>query len=273
MNTTTTTPRTATSADGTTIAYQACGDGPPVVLIGGAFNDRSTVAGLAAALAPNFTAIAYDRRGRGDSDDQADAGDYAVERETEDLAAVIDSVGGSAGLFGHSSGGLLALEAVLHGLPIDKVAVYEPSYVPDGSGPRPPADLLDRLKALVKDGDSDAAAELFLHEQVGVPAPMLSEMRAGQAWGFLTGLAHTLPYDLALSSPGRLSAGRLATIAVPTLAINGDQTQDWLQAATRTTADAIPGARHNVLAGQDHGVLHNPGALRPLLADFFEEAH
>lgn len=268
----TTTVQTVRSADGTTIAYQAIGDGTPVILIGGAFNDRTTVAGLAAALAPHVTAISYDRRGRGDSTDNADQGDHTVDREIEDLAAVIDNLGGNAGLFGHSSGGLLALEAALHGLPIDKVAVYEPSYIPDGTRPQPPADLLDHLKELISNADKDAAAALFLQEQVGVPAPMVNEMRTGQGWGFLTSLAHTLPYDVALSSPDRLGANHLAAINIPTLAINGDQTWDWLQAGTQTIADLIPGARHAVLAGQDHGVLHNPEALRPLLTDFFQDA-
>lgn len=265
----TTTIQTVVSADGTTIAYQAVGDGPPAILVGGAFNDRSTVAGLAATLAPTCTAIAYDRRGRGDSTDNADPRDYSVDREIEDLAALIDGLGAEVGLFGHSSGGLLALEAVLHGLPVGKVAVYEPSYLVEGARPRPPADLLDRLTALVGDGDRDAAAALFLREQVGVPEPVVDGMRTGPAWEFLTALAHTLPYDVAVSDPDRLGADRLAAIGIPTLAVNGDRTEPWLQAATRTIADTIPGARHSVLAGEDHSVLHNPAALRPLLAEFF----
>lgn len=267
-----TTIQTVTSADGTTIAYQAIGDGPPVILIGGAFNDRTTVAGLAAAIAPELTAISYDRRGRGDSTDKAGHGDYTVAREIEDLAALIDQLGGTVGLFGHSSGGLLALEAVLHGLPIGKVAVYEPSYITDGTRPQPPADLMDRLKDLISNADTDAAAALFLQEQVGVPAPIVNDMRTGPVWGFLNSLAHTLPYDVALSGPERFGASRLAMIDIPTLAINGDQTEDWLQAATRTVADTIRGARHHVLAGQDHGVLHDPEALRQLLTDFFTDA-
>ena len=268
----TTTFQTVTSADGTTIAYQTVGEGPPVILIGGAFNDRSTVAGLAAALAPPVMAISYDRRGRGDSTDNSTPGDFSVDREIDDLAAVIDNVGGNVGLFGHSSGGLLAADAVLHDLPVDKLAVYEPSFIPDGARPQPPADLLDRLKELISNADSDAAAALFLREHVGVPEPVVTEMRTGQAWDFLTSLAHTLPYDVALGSSDRLGGNRLAAINIPTLAINGDRTGDWLQAATKTIADLVPGARHAVLEGQDHGVLHNPEALRPLLTDFFKDA-
>lgn len=274
MNTTAQTSiRTVHSADGTSIASQAIGDGPPVILIGGAFNDRSTVAGLAATLAPQLTAISYDRRGRGDSTDNAAKGEYIVEREIEDLAALINALGSNVDLFGHSSGGLLALEAVVHGLPIGKVAVYEPSYTSDNTQPQPPADLLNRLKALITDDDRGAAAALFLEEQAGVPAPMINEMRAGQAWGYFTSLAHTLPYDVALSSSHRLRANLLATINIPVLAINGDKTSEWLQAATNTIATVIPRAQHTVLAGHDHAVLHNPEALRPLLTGFFTTAH
>ncbi len=130
----TTTRETVTSADGTRIAVERSGDGPAVILIGGAFNDRSSVAALAAELAPAFTAIAYDRRGRGDS---GDAEGYSVDREIEDLTAVIEHAGGSARLFGHSSGGNLAIEATVRGLAVDRLAVYEPAFVVgDGACPR-----------------------------------------------------------------------------------------------------------------------------------------
>jgi pimeloyl-ACP methyl ester carboxylesterase len=124
---------TVTSADGTPIAVERKGGGPPVILIGGAFNDRSAVAGLAAAQPPDFTAVTYDRRGRGDSGDSAN---YAVEREIEDLAAVIAQTGGTAGVFGHSSGAVLALEAAQRGVGIGKLAAYEPTYVIEGTRPR-----------------------------------------------------------------------------------------------------------------------------------------
>src|ERR1700758_496625 len=121
--------KTVISADGTPIAVERTGSGQPVILIGGAFNDRSTVAGLAGVLAGEFTAVTYDRRGRGDS---GDAASYAVEREIEDLAAVISYAGEPASVFGHSSGAILALEAASRGLAVSKVAVYEPTYVVEG---------------------------------------------------------------------------------------------------------------------------------------------
>ena len=259
--------KTVNSADGTQIAYDVAGDGPPVILVGGAFNDRSTVAGLAAVLAPDLTAVSYDRRGRGDSGNN-DA-TFAIEREIEDLAAVIGQVGGSASVFGHSSGAVLALEAAERGVPIDRLAVYEPPYITDGSRPVPPASAADQLKELIAADRRDEAVTLFLTVSVGVPADMVAGMRASEMWGWFLGLAHTLPYDLELCGPGQvLPADRLATIEVPALAIGGSLSPQWLPAAARAVAGAIPGARYETLEGQDHGVLNQPEALRPLLTGF-----
>ena len=259
--------KTVSSADGTQIAYDRSGDGPPVILVGGAFNDRSTVAGLAALLAPDLTAVRYDRRGRGDSGNN-DA-TFAIEREIEDLAAVIGQVGGSASVFGHSSGAVLALEAAERGAAIDRLAVYEPPYITDGSRPRPPASAADQVKALIAEDRRDEAVTIFLTVSVGVPADLVAGMRASEMWGWFLGLAHTLPYDLALCGPGQaLPADRLATIEVPALSIGGSLSPEWLPAAARAVAGAIPGARYETLDGQDHGVLNQPEALRPLLIDF-----
>lgn len=258
---------TVISADGTPIAVERTGSGQPVILVGGAFNDRSTVAGLASVLAGDFTAVTYDRRGRGDS---GDAASYAVEREIEDLAAVISYGGEPAGVFGHSSGAILALEAASRSLAVSNVAVYEPTYVVDGTRPRPGDDLAERLRARLGQGDRDGAAALFLAEAVGMPAEVIEAMRTSQMWGWFTGLAHTLPYDVALCGPGMvLPAGRLAAIKVPVLAIAGGASPAWLPAAARAAADAIPGARYITLDGQDHGVLNQPGSLRSALAGYF----
>jgi len=129
--------------------------------------------------------------------------------------------------------------------------------------------MIDRIRALLAAGQRDEAAALFMTEQVGVPAEMVGGMRASEMWGWFTGLAHTLPYDLAVCGPGCvLPADRLATIEVPALAIDGGESWDWIRAATRGVADAIPGARYVTLDGQDHGVLNQPEALRPVLIDF-----
>jgi pimeloyl-ACP methyl ester carboxylesterase len=263
---------TVTSADGTPISVEIAGTGRPVILIGGAFNDRSTVAALAAALARRMTVLTYDRRGRGASGQVGPWTGDGADREVEDLAAVIEAAGGTADLFGHSSGAVLALEAAQRGLPAGKVAVYEPSYVTDESlRSRPPADLADRIAALVEAGRRDEAVEAFLTEAAAVPPEMAAGLRGNAGmWGLFTGLAHTLPYDVALCDPGQaVPAERFAGIAVSVLAIGGDQSPQWLPAAARAVAAAVPGARYVTLHGQDHGVLNQPEALVPVLADFY----
>ena len=262
-----TTLGTVTSKDGTRIVYEVVGSGPPVILIGGAFNDRSTVMALATTLASDLAAVAYDRRGRGDSGDSAD---QAVEREIEDLAALIERVGGSARLFGHSSGAVLALEAAIHGLAVDRLAVYEPPYIVEGTRPRPAADATDRLRALLADGHPDDAVALFQTEVIGLPPEMVDGMRASAVWGHLVNLAPSLPRELELFAPAyRVPAARLGTISVPTLAMAGSRSSEWVQVGTRAVTDAIPGARFVTLEGQDHGVLRQPEALRPVLLDFY----
>lgn len=257
---------TVTSADGTDIALEQTGTGAPVVLIGGAYNDRSTVAALAATLAPDFTAITYDRRGRGRSGNNDDG--FHVDRELEDLAAVIERSGGTASVFGHSSGGVLAIEAALRGLPVERLAVYEPSYIPAGTRPQPGAGLYERLVRLVGEDRRDDAVTLFQTEAVGLPAAMIEGMRSSDAWGWFTGLAHTLPYDVALHGDYQPPAARLGTLGIPALAVDGSQSPDWIRTSTRAVAEAIPGARYVTLDGQDHGVLHHPEALHPVLSAF-----
>ena len=255
------------SADGTQIALEVAGTGRRVVLIGGAFNDRTTMAGLARVLSPHYQAVIYDRRGRGDSSDAS--ADFSADREMEDLRAVIAHVGGTAALFGHSSGAVLALEAARRRLPVERVAAYETPFVPEGSRPRPAPDVAGRLASLVRAGDRDEAAALFQAEVVGLPAEMVAGMRRSDIWGYLTGQAHTLPYDMALFRPGNpVPADQLAQIAVPVLAIAGSDTFPWLAQATEQVASAIPGARFLSLAGQDHGVLHQPESLLPCLREF-----
>ena len=187
----TTTVEKVNSADGTSIALEVAGSGHPVVLIGGAFNDRTTTAGLAQVLAPYYRAVTYDRRGRGESGDESV--DYSVDREMEDLRAVIGHVGGTASLVGHSSGAVLALEAAIRRLPVDKVAAYEPSFVPEGSRPRPAPDAAERLRRFVETGDRDGATALFQTEMIGLPPEMVEGMRHSDMWSFFTRLAHSLP--------------------------------------------------------------------------------
>ncbi|MGA3183474.1 MAG: alpha/beta hydrolase [Candidatus Dormibacteria bacterium] len=263
-----TTPfETVRSADGTTIAVERSGEGRPVVLIGGAFSDRATAAGLAQVLAPHFTTVTYDRRGRGDS---GDSDRYALEREIEDLTAVIEGVGGRAGVFGHSSGAILALEAASAGAPIRGVVAYEPPYISDGF-PRPAADLVDRLRALIAQDRRDDAVALFQTEAIGIPAQVVAGFRTTEMWPGLVAVAHTLPYDVEITGPGNvLRPGRLGAISVPTLIIAGTASMPWMLPGTRAAAAAIPGGRHLELAGADHGTpqSHPDVLLQPLL-DFY----
>ena len=255
------------SADGTSIALEVAGDGSVVVLIGGAFNGRTTTSGLAQVLAPHYRAVTYDRRGRGESGDESV--DDSVDREMADLRAVIGHLGATASLVGHSSGAVLALEAAIRRLPVDKVAAYEPPFVPEGSRPRPAEDVAERLLRLVKAGDRDGATALFQAEVVGLPPQMIEGMRQSEMWGFLTRLADSLPYDCALFEPGwPVPDSRLARIQVPTLVIAGSSTFPWLGTAAQQVADAVPGARFCSLEGQDHGVLQQPAALLACLREF-----
>ncbi len=248
---------TVTSADGTRIAFERTGDGPAVILVGGAFNDRTTVADLAKQLASDYTVYSYDRRGRGGS---TDAPDYTATREVEDLAALIEHAGGSAHVFGHSSGAVLALAAARQGLPIGKVVVYEPPFAPHLTG------LLDRLRELVKEGRRDEAAASFLTEAGGAPAEVVAGMQAGPMWGWFTGLAHTLPYDVELCVT--VTVESLGSIGVPVLAISGGDSPPPLTEPAKAVAATIPGARYVSMPGHDHSVLQQPAALAPVLREF-----
>src|ERR687892_1110996 len=139
-------PAFVPSADGTRIAYETVGSGPPVVLVSGAFGTRMDARELAGALSKRFAAAGYDRRGRGDS---GDTRPYAPARELDDLRAVIDALGGSAFVYGHSSGGALSLDAAAAGLPIMKLAVYEPPFTIDDSRPPYPDGFIETLRGLV----------------------------------------------------------------------------------------------------------------------------
>lgn len=258
---------TVTSRDGTTIAFERSGDGSAVILVGGAFSTREAAAPIAALLAPSLTVVAFDRRGRGDS---GDTPPYAIEREVEDLAALVAEVGGSAALFGMSSGAALSLEAALRGLPMTALAVYEPPYLVDPDHPPLADDYRGRLRTHLDAGDRGAAVELFLREAVMVPEPALAEMRASPTWPAMEALAHTLLYDQAvvdetpLDRPGPLR--RFAPIAIPTLTLSGGDSPDWLTAAARQLAEILPHARHVSLAGQTHAV--DPAVLAPVVLEF-----
>jgi len=263
--------KTVRSKDGTTIAYDQAGHGPPLVLVDGALNSRAFGLNgpLAAVLADRFTVVTYDRRGRGDS---GDTPPYAAQREIEDLEAVIDASRGLAYVYGISSGAGLALEAAC-ALPakVAKLALYEPVFVVDDSRPPVPADAVQQVNELLARGRRGAAVKLFLREDAQVPAVFVALMPLMPAWGKLKALAHTLPYDLTIMDGGQqgrpLPPGRWASLTAPALVIAGGKSPAWLQNAARALARALPGASHQTLPGQTHIV--KPKALAPVLADFF----
>lgn len=182
---------------------------------------------------------------------------------------MIDALGGSVSVFGHSSGAVLALQAAMHRLPIERLAVFEPSYMVAGTRLLPPDDLDERLATLVREGRRDDAVILFSTEAVGLPDAVVEGMRAAPVWSWLTAFAHTLPYDLAVHHGYELPTARLAELELPLLALDGSASFPWIRATARAVAQSVPGARHLTLEGQDHSVLQHPEALRPALVEFF----
>ena len=253
---------TVHSRDGTTIGYTSIGDGPPVVLVdpAGGFRGFGLLTPLAEALASDFTAITYDRRGRGESGDTLP---YAVEREIEDLAAVIeDAAGGSAFVYGFSSGAILALWAAAVGLPIQKLALLEPPLPlePEPEGEDLGAEVAE-LVAVGRRGD----AFMHFNRSIGVPEEMLAGMRDQPWWPAAEALAHTLVYDSRISA--EFDVGRLASIATPTLVVDSSASDERLHAWSTAAAEALPNGVHRTLPGEWHGVA--PEVLAPVMRDFF----
>jgi pimeloyl-ACP methyl ester carboxylesterase len=260
---------TARSKDGTTIAYERSGSGPPLILVDGALCSRAFGPSpkLAPILSRHFTVYAYDRRGRGES---GDTSPYSPVREVEDIAALIQEAGGSASLLGLSSGGALALEAAASGLRIDKVIAYEPPYV-DDSGQGRGAAHEQELKRRLAAGRRGAALKYFMKDMVGAPAVFVVIARLMPwMWRKLEAVAQTLPYDAAVMTEFRIPRGRFASIRQPTLVMNGSKTNARLREAARTVATVVPGARYRELAGQTHNV--SPQALAPAVVEFLTSA-
>jgi len=254
---------TAVSADGTAIAFDRYGDGPPIIMAAGAFNTRSTTEPLARALQEQFTVLNYDRRGRGDS---GDTPPYSVGREIEDLDALITAAGGSASVFGYSSGAILALKAAASGLAITNLALYEPPFNADDSYPPLPADLADQLDKLVSAGRRGDAVELYQTRAVGIPEDVVAQMRHAPFRPGLEAIAHTLVYDATIVGDRSLPADLLASVTTPALVICGEQSPPFLRAAARAVAQTLPNGRLRSLPGQTHDI--SPEATAPVMAEF-----
>ena len=263
---------TVTSKDGTRIAFDQRGSGPPLVLVDGALCSRKfgPMASLAELLAPRFTVFNYDRRGRGDS---GDTPPYSVERETEDLAALVETAGGAPFLYGSSSGAALVMRAAAGGVRARKLVLHEPPYALDDSA----SPLLGSYRArigelLAADRRGDAVA-LFM-KVVGVPAFGVFMMRLmPNIWPKMKAVARTLPYDFAQlgDTPGKPLSRELrdvmAAVSAPTLLVLGGKSPDWMRRAVETVASAIPGAKQRTVPGQNHAIAAK--AIAPVLVEFF----
>jgi pimeloyl-ACP methyl ester carboxylesterase len=259
-----------TSRDGTQIAYTRAGDGPAVILVDGALCHRGQGPNrkLADRLSRQFTVFSYDRRGRGES---GDTQPYAVERELEDLAAVIDAAGGSAHLYGISSGAMLALEAAER-LPgkVSRLALYEVPSVVDDSRPPVPETYAAQLEALLAAGRRSAAVRLFMSAVVGLPSMLVAAMPLFPGWSKNKACAHTLAYDAAVMGDTQrgqpLPAGRWTSVTAPTLVVCGAKSPAWMRNASSQLAEVVPNARRRTLEGQRHYV--KADAIAPVLREF-----
>jgi pimeloyl-ACP methyl ester carboxylesterase len=257
--------RSVTSADGTLIAYEQHGSGPALIVVDGAMSTRSGKAALRALLAPHLTVCGYDRRGRGDSGDTLP---YAVEREIEDIQALIGVAGGTAALYGHSSGAALALDAALQlGDCVTRIAMYEPPYNDDPAARQAWRRYLGQLAEALAAGRHGDAVALFM-TLVGTPAGQIDEMRKQDFWPAMAALGPTLAYDhtAILGIDGAVPLQRAARLSLPALVMYGTASFPFMAETARALQRAMPDAKLRALEGQDHNV--SPAALAPLLLEF-----
>lgn len=259
------------SKDGTSIAYDRMGSGPPLLLVDGAmcYRDSGPMKPLAERLSADFTVFTYDRRGRGESGDTMP---YALEREVEDIAALLAEAGGEALVYGVSSGAALALEAARQGLPIRKLALYEAPFIVDDSRTPVPPSYLRELQDRIARGDRSGAVKSFLR-LVGMPGILVAMMPLFPSWRKLKGVAHTLPYDIAMVQPFQqgklLPVGRWAQVVLPVLVMEGGSSPTWIRRGMHALSAAVPNALLKTLPGQTHMV--QAKVLAPVLRDFFAD--
>lgn len=258
---------TIASKDGTKIAYDKQGLGPAVLLVDGAMCYRASgpMGPLAAQLKDQFTVYTYDRRGRGES---SDASSYTVQCEIEDIAALIDEAGGSAFVFGISSGAVLALRAAARlGNKVMKLALYEPPFTSGEEAQKASQAYTQQLIALLAQDKRGEAVALFM-QRVGVPEGAIAGMRQAPSWPAMEALAPTLAYDDAVMGDGSLPGKAAKAADQPALVMDGGESPVFMQVAAQALAKAMPHAKHQTLEGQTHDV--KPEALGPVLTRFFQ---
>lgn len=259
---------TVTSQDGTQIAFDQAGSGPALILVAGATQYRAideSAAKMLALLAPHFTVINYDRRGRGES---GDTPPFAVAREIEDIEALIDVAGGSAFVYGISSGAALALEATIAlGPKVTKLAMYEAPYNSDAAVRQGWVEYRQQLTELLGEDRRGDAMMLFMR-LVGMPAEHEEGMRQSPSFPTFAAVAPTLAYDAAaLGDEADVPVEHAARVTVPTLVMDGGASYPFMQQTAVALAEAMPQGQHRTLDGQTHNV--TPEALVPVLTEFF----
>lgn len=265
---------TVTSKDGTTIAFDKTGQGPALILVAGAFSYRkySGQVKLASLLAKHFTVYNYDRRGRGDS---TDTKPYAIEREVEDLKAVIDAAGGSAYVWGLSSGAALALRAAASGLNITKLAVHEPPFVVEVNDRKPPSDFIAHVTDLIAADRRDDAVKYFMVDGMGAPGFVIPLMHIMPGvWQKLTAVAPTLPYDAKLlegyTAGKPLSDKEWTSVTMPTLVMAGSESPVLFHHTARALAKVLPHAQLLMKKGLGHTKQLSTKVIAPVLIAFFK---
>ncbi|KYD02701.1 hypothetical protein B4102_0296 [Heyndrickxia sporothermodurans] len=263
------------SKDGTKIAYKKQGTGPSLILVASAAADHKDAEQLAEQLANHFTVYNYDRRGR---DQSTDSSNYAVEREVEDIEALINEAGGNSFLFGSSSGAVLALEAAnLLKDKVTKLFMYEPPFIIDESRPRVPANYVQQLNNLISEGKRNEAVEYYMREALGIPAEYLEYMKADPSWKSMEEMAHTLVYDGMIM--GETQSGKSLPVdrwevTVPTCVMVGENSEPYFHEAAKSLVGLLHQAKYQLLSGQDHSaVMMAPDVLANEMANFYLNLH
>ncbi len=252
------------SKDGTRIAYERIGEGQPLILVDGAMCHRS-MRELASLLSNRFMVCSYDRRGRGES---TDTKPYAVQREIEDLEALIDAIGGTAYVYGISSGAVLAIKAAsLLGSKIRKLAIYEAPFTFGEEARRAAEAYTQSLEKLLADDRRGDAVELFM-KNVGMPVEAIQGMRQAPVWKAMEALAPTLAYDNAVMGDGSIPTQEVEAVQVLTLVLVGGNSPNFMKEAADAIVRTLPNTSQHLLENQTHDVAAE--ALAPYLAEFFK---
>jgi len=247
---------TVQSKDGTGIACRVAGTGPPLILVHGTAADHARWGSVSPALEKQFTIYAVDRRGRGESGDTLP---YAIERECEDIAAVIDSAPAPANILGHSHGALCSLEAALLTKNVARIILYEPPLAA-GTGTSPPG-AVGRIQQLVDAGDREEAVATFFREIVRMPAGEIDKLRALPVWKTRIATAHTIPREMNADDQYRFVPERFRRLEVPTLLLLGGDSPAFMKSATERVHGALPGSHVVVMPGQQHAAMNTAPEL------------